>query len=139
MLTVAVPQLELIEDEREALEALARSSSSPHRAVLRARRLLLAADGVANKEVARRRPVTPNAARRWKSKFVDEGVGGVGRIWPGGGRPAELSAETVEAIVQDRLHMTPAGVTHRSMSTRSMAKQARVAKDAGARIWRRTD
>ena len=110
MLTMSAPRLELTEDEREALEAVARSSSLPHRAVLQAKGLLLAAEGVANNEIARRCDVTPNAVRRWRAKFADEGVEGVGRIRPGRGRPPELSAELIEAIVHHTLHTTPAAV-----------------------------
>ncbi len=131
---MSAPRLELTEDEREALEAMARSSSLPHRAVLQAKGLLLAAEGVANNEIARRCAVTPNAVRRWRSKFADEGVEGVGCIRPGRGRRPELSAELIEAIVHDTLHTTPAGATH--WSTRSMAEHAGVGKDTVARIWR---
>ena len=38
--------------QRETLQALARSQASPHRLVIRAKALLLAADGVANAHVA---------------------------------------------------------------------------------------
>lgn len=86
MLAMSAPTLELTEEEREALEALARSSSSPHRSVLQAKGLLLAAEGVAKSEIARRCAVTFNAVRRWRSKFAAEGVEGVGRIRPGRGR-----------------------------------------------------
>jgi transposase len=134
MLTMAAPRLELTDDEREALEVVARSSSLPHRAVLQAKGLLLAAEGVANNEIARRCAVTPNAVRRWRSKFADEGVEGVGRIRPGRGRPPELSAGLIEAIVHDTLRTTPEGATH--WATRSMAEHAGVGKDTVARIWR---
>jgi hypothetical protein len=48
-LTVSAPGLELSDEQRVALETMARSSSLPHRAVVQARGLLLAAEGVANK------------------------------------------------------------------------------------------
>jgi len=134
MLTMSAPPLELTEDQQDALEAMARSSSLPHRTVLQAKGLLLAAEGVANNEIARRCGVTSNAVRRWRSKFTAEGVGGVGRIRAGRGRPPELSGELIEAIVHDTLHTTPANATH--WSTRSMAAHAGVGKDTVARIWR---
>lgn len=126
--------LEVTDEEGVALEAMARSSSLPHRVVVQARGLLLAADGVGNNEVARRCEVTPNAVRRWRSKFATDGVEGVGRIRPGRGRKPGVPAEVVEAIVHDTLHTTPADATH--WSTRSMAEHAGVGKDTVARIWR---
>ena len=134
MLTMAAPVLELTDDERAALEVMARSSSLPHRAVVQAKGLLLAAEGVANNEIARRCGVTPNAVRRWRARFADEGLGGVGQIRPGRGRKPEISEELVEQIVHDTLHTTPPDATH--WSTRSMAEHAGVGKDTVARIWR---
>src|SRR3954447_10233509 len=127
MLTMSAPVLELSDDERTALEAMARSTSLPHRAVVQAKGLLLAADGVANNEIARRCDTTPNAVRRWRSKFAAEGLEGVGRIGPGRGRKPELAPERIEAIVHDTLHTTPADATQ--CSTRSMGEHAGVGKD----------
>ncbi len=126
--------LELTDEEREALEAMARSSSLPHRSVVQARGLLLAAEGVGNNEIARRCDVQPNAARRWRSKFAVDGVAGAGRIRPGRGRKPEVPDEVIEAIMHDTLHTIPPNATH--WSTRSMADHVGVGKDTVARIWR---
>ncbi len=74
--------------------------------MIQAKGLLLAADGVANNEIARRCDATPNAVR-WRSKFTAEGIEGVGRIRPGRGRKPELASEVIEAIVHDKLHTDP--------------------------------
>ena len=134
MLTMSAPGLALSDVERVALEAMARSSSLPYRTVVQARGLLLAGEGVANNEIARRCGTTPNAVRRWRAKFAAEGVDGVGRIRPGRGRKRVLAATVIEAIVHDTLHTTPDAATH--WSTRSMADHAGVGKDTVARIWR---
>ena len=76
------------EEQREALEVMARSSSLPHRQVVQATALLLAADGVATNEVARRCGTTDTSVRAWRRRFVEQGVEGVGRIAPGRGRAA---------------------------------------------------
>lgn len=57
MLTMpaAAPPLSVTDEQRTTLERLARSTSARHRTVLRAKALLLAADGVANYEIARPR------------------------------------------------------------------------------------
>ena len=93
MLTMSAPRFELSDDERTALEAMARSTSLPHRVVVQAKGLLLAAEGIANNEIARRCDTTPNAVRRWRSKFDAEGLDGVGRIRPGRGMLCFIDAE----------------------------------------------
>ncbi|MBA3745112.1 MAG: IS630 family transposase, partial [Sporichthya sp.] len=46
------PALPVTSEQRAELTRMARSSTLPHRAVVQARGLLLAADGVANQEIA---------------------------------------------------------------------------------------
>ena len=130
---VAAP-LSVSSKDRVVLESMARSTSLPHRRVVQARGLLLAADGIANEEIARQCDTTPDTVRRWRSKYVEDGVAGVGRIRPGRGRKPEISQQLVESIVADTLGTTPPDATH--WSTRSMAEHAGVGKDTVARIWR---
>jgi transposase len=122
-------------EQRAALEVMARSSSLPHRQVVQAKALLLAADGVATNEVARRCETTDTSVRAWRRRFVEQGVDGVGRIAPGRGRKSWLAEGTVEAVVYDTLHESPDdGSTH--WTTRLMAKRHGIGKDTVARIWR---
>jgi len=103
MPSVIAPALDVSAEQRDELEAVARSSVLPHRQVIQAKGLLLAADGIANEEIARRCSTTPDAVRRWRRRFVEKGVDGVGRIAPGRGRKAWLPEGTVEAVVADTL------------------------------------
>jgi len=117
------------------LGSMAGSSSLPHRQVVQARALLLAAEGVATNEVARRCSTTDTSVRAWRRRFVDEGIEGVGRIAPGRGRRSWLPEGTVAAVVADTLHNRPDdGSTH--WTTRTMAPRHGVGKDTVARIWR---
>ncbi|MGH9022195.1 MAG: helix-turn-helix domain-containing protein, partial [Acidimicrobiia bacterium] len=75
--------LAMSEDQRAALEVMARSSSLPHRQVVQTQALLLAADGVATNEVARRCGTTDVSVRAWRRRFAEQGVEGVGRIASG--------------------------------------------------------
>ncbi len=132
------PALTVSDEQRSGLEVMARSSSLPHRKVVQAKGLLLAADGVANEEIARRCGTTPDTVRRWRARFARAGVDGVGVIARGRGRKPVMAAEVVEAIVRDTLHERPAdGSTH--WTTRSMAQRHGVSKDMVARIWRARD
>jgi transposase len=132
--TTAAP-LKLKKRERVALVEMTRSSSLPYRQVVQAKGLLLAADGVANEEIARRCDTTPNTVRRWRDRFAEVGVDGVGVIAPGRGRSSWLPAGTVAAVVDDTLHSKPDdGSTH--WTTRLMAARHGIGKDTVARIWR---
>jgi transposase len=127
--------LKLKKRERVALEEMTRSTSLPYRQVVQAEGLLLAADGVPNEEIARQCATTPNTVRRWRVRFAEAGVDGVGVIAPGRGRSSWLPAGTVEAVVRDTLHAKPDdGSTH--WTTRLMAARHGIGKDSVARIWR---
>ena len=122
-------------EQRTALEAMARSSSLSHRQVVQAKALLLAAEGVATNEVARRCSTTDTSVRAWRRRFAELGVAGVGRIAPGRGRRSWLAEGTVAAVVHDTLHAKPDdGSTH--WTTRLMAERHGIGKDTVARIWR---
>ncbi|HEY5303272.1 MAG TPA: helix-turn-helix domain-containing protein, partial [Acidimicrobiales bacterium] len=84
--SLAAPPLSLTDDDRLALEKFAKSRTMAHRTVLRARALLLAAQGVANNEIAELVNVNPNSIRMWRRRFEEEGVAGVGKVAPGRGR-----------------------------------------------------
>jgi transposase len=123
------------DEQRRALEVIARSTSLPYRKVVQAKALLLAADGVPTNEVARRLRTTDTSVRAWRRRFVDQDVEGVGKIAPGRGRRSWLPEGTVAAVVHDTLHELPDdGSTH--WTARLMAKRFGIGKDSVARIWR---
>src|SRR3954452_6597031 len=95
----AAPALEVSPAQREELVRMSRSTSRPHRVVVQARAMLLAADGLAdagrapragawlrpadglaNAETPRRCEVDPDAVRRWRARFAVEGPTGLGVI-----------------------------------------------------------
>jgi transposase len=132
---VTAPPLTMTAKQRRALEQMARSTSLPHRKVVQASALLLAADGLANNEVARQCNTTNDSVRAWRRRFEAEGIDGVGEIAPGRGRTSWLPEGTVEAVVHDTLFGTPDdGSTH--WSTRLMAERHGIGKDTVARIWK---
>ena len=131
----SAPPLSLTDEQRRGLQMMARSSSLPHRKVVQARALLLAAEGVANEEIARRCTTTPDTVRRWRARYAQSGVEGVGVVGPGRGRKPSVPRRVVEAIVHDTLHTRPPdGSTH--WTTRSLAARHGVSKDMVARIWK---
>ncbi|WP_342341930.1 MULTISPECIES: IS630 family transposase [unclassified Rhodococcus (in: high G+C Gram-positive bacteria)] len=126
--------LSVSDEQRAELRRMAVSTTLPHRKVVQARALLWAGDGVANAEIARRCQVTPEAVRRWRSRFVEEGTSGVGTVAKGRGRKPSLPAGTVEEVLRLTHQERPAdGSTH--WSTRTMAARVGIGKDSVAKIW----
>jgi len=135
MSTVIAPPLAMTDEQRAALDVIARSTTLGHRKVVQAKALLMAADGVGTNEVARQCHTSNESVRAWRRRFVVEGVEGVGRIAPGRGRKSWLPEGTVAAVVHDTLHAVPDdGSTH--WTTRLMATRFGIGKDSVARIWR---
>lgn len=60
----------------------------------------MAADGVANSQIAAKVGVTPVTVRAWRGRFADEGLAKLGQVRQGRGRKPGISAEKVEQIVR---------------------------------------
>src|SRR5919202_6282546 len=90
MFAVVAAALSVSEEQRVEWGRMAGSSVLPHRQVVQARALLWAADGVANEEIARRVGVDSDTVRRWRNRFADKGIAGVGVIAEGRGRKSWL-------------------------------------------------
>jgi transposase len=126
--------LSVTDGQRAELARMASSTVLAHRVVIQAKALLWAADGVANDEIARRCGVDSDAVRRWRSRFAEQGVAGVGKIAKGRGRKPSLPAGTVEEVLRLTREERPAdGSTH--WSTRTLAARVGIGKDSVARIW----
>jgi transposase len=132
---ITAPALKVSEEQRAALERIARSTSSAHRKVIQAKALLLAADGIATNEVARRCATTPESVRAWRKRFEAEGVGGLGKIASGRGRKSWLPEGTVAEVLRITLEETPDD-TSTHWTTRSLADLLGISKDTVARVWR---
>ena len=119
--------------ERETLEKLERAHTAPHQQVLRAKVLLMAADGEANTRIAEEVGVTPVTVRSWRERFSQDGLAGLGKIRVGRGRKPSISEETIAEIVRLTTTTTPDGATH--WSCRTMAKRVGVSSATVQRIW----
>jgi len=80
----------LTAEQRDELEAVARRTAAEHREVLRARMVLMRADGVPVLTIARQLLVHRDNVRRWCDRFIDDGMKGL-RDLPKPGRPRSLS------------------------------------------------
>jgi len=131
----AAPPLVLSAGQRESLTMLARSGTSAHRQVQRAKVLLMAGQGVANSQIAASVGVTPVTVRSWRARFADEGLARFAEVRAGRGRKPVISAAKVDEIVRLTQHEKPSGATH--WSCRSMAEQVGVSPATVQRIWSR--
>lgn len=70
-------RIEPTDDERAILNERARAHTAPYWEVVRARIVLLAAEELANKEIAQRLDTTPQTVCKWRKRFYEEGLGGL--------------------------------------------------------------
>ena len=78
--------IELAKEQRAILDERARAHTAPYWEVVRARIVLLAAEGFPNKEIAQRLYTTPQTVCKWRKRFYEEGLGGL-EDRPRSGRP----------------------------------------------------
>ena len=79
------------------LEERASCRSGPYAQVVRARIVLLAAEGVANVEIARRVGVCVDVVSKWRKRFCLQGLAGL-KDRPRSGRPRRFGSEVVAGI-----------------------------------------
>src|SRR3990172_3924091 len=70
-------RIELSEAEERELRRRARQQTRAYREVLRAKIVLLAAEGLDNAEIARRLDTTREAVSRWRKRFHEERLQGL--------------------------------------------------------------
>ena len=128
------PRVELSPEQRTALEQLARQRSAPARVVERARIVLLAAEGLENRQIALRMAITPEKAARWRNRFLEGGIAALQKDAPRPGRTRTITDRRVKKVVEMTLHQKPANATH--WSTRTMAAAAGISEASVRRIWR---
>jgi predicted ArsR family transcriptional regulator len=83
-------RIELAKEQRAILHERARAHTAPYWEVVRARIVLLAAEGASNKEIARRLDTTPQTVCKWRKRFYEEGLSGL-EDRPRSGRPPLFS------------------------------------------------
>ena len=129
----AADALSITNRERAELESLAQAHSTPRQWALRAKIVLLAADGVSNSEIARRLEASRPTVLEWRRRFESERLDGLTWVRPGRGRKPSISTEKVRRIVHATQHTTPPNATH--WSCRTMARAQGVSAATVQRIW----
>ena len=124
-------EIMLSDDERAELAKLVRSKLSSVRFAQRARIVLLAADGIPNKDIAQQLDIGRVQVSRWRERYAQSRLSGIERDLPRGAPPAKVDvARLVELTTQTK----PKAVTH--WSTRTMAAELGVSAASVSRHWR---
>ncbi len=124
--------LGLRDGDRETLGRWTRSAVMPAGLVQRARIVLLAADGVAHVEIARRLGVARQTVLTWRARYESAGVAGLDDR-PKSGRPRRVDHRR---IIEVTLRPPPKkyGVTH--WSSRLLGRHLGIGDATVARAWR---
>lgn len=133
-MTLSANTVKLSNDEINELSTIAKHPASSQREVFRCKCVLLCSDGLEVSEVARRLGVTRMPVRKWRDRFVKQGIKGL-QDAPRPGQPRKLSQEQVDQIVRTtQSEAPPKGRTHWSCST--MGERFGVTAMTISRIWR---
>src|SRR5881275_2915251 len=111
--------LSLSEADRKQLKGISRHRSTPRGIVLRINIVLGAAEGLANRVLARRLGTSVPTVLLWRKRFENDGIAGILEDRPRSGRPKRISAEWEAAIVDATMKTTPKEATQ--WSVRAMA------------------
>jgi len=125
--------LEVSEEARRTLEGWVSARTSPQRIVMRARIVLLAAQGLANRHIAREVQSSRPTVILWRDRFAAGGVAALLEDAPGRGRPASITRAKVKRIIEATTQTRPRAATH--WSTRTLAKAQGVSHATVQRIW----
>lgn len=126
-------ELTLTAEQRETLLRYDRGRTVSQALALRARIVLLCAEGKTNTEVAKAVGVLGETVGKWRNRFGKLGVDGLLDA-PRPNVDRKLADEKIEAVVRLALETTPKGRTH--WSTRLMGKRAGVSQSSVSRVWR---
>nr|WP_319025851.1 IS630 family transposase [Acidithiobacillus albertensis] len=122
----------LTSEELSELSRIVASRLSSVRLSLRARMILLAAEGLQNKEIAERLGVDRLQVARWRERYLEHRLSGIERDLPRGAPPVKVDvARLVELTTQSK----PEAMTH--WSTRRMAAELGVSAASVSRHWRK--
>jgi transposase len=127
--------LALSDAERKQLVAFGRHRSAPRGVVLRINIVLGAAEGLANRVLARKLSTSVPTVLLWRKRFESDGIAGILEDRPRSGRPKRISPEREAAIVEATMKTTPKDATQ--WSVRAMAAAQKVSSATVQRIWKK--
>ena len=131
----AAAPLGLTESEKKHLVRMSRHRSTPGGIALRIQIVLAAAEGRANRSIARKLSTSVPTVLLWRKRYEQEGMEGIVEDRPRSGRPKRITEDREAAIVEATLKTTPKDATH--WSVRSMARTQKVSPAVVHRVWKK--
>ena len=119
---------------RAEVEKLARGRRTAVRLAMRAKIILLAADGLQNKDIATELGVCRPAVGEWRRRFAESGIAGIAKDATRPGRPRKNRQKLEQKVVKLTTQSQPAGATH--WSTRTLAAELGVDHVFVHRVWK---
>jgi transposase len=131
--------LPIAPDDRAVLRQWSSATQAPAALVQRAKILLLAAEGLANTEIAERLGITRPTVIAWRKRYAREGLTDQLADRPRAGRPQTVRRSGRAEILATTLAPPPEhlGVTH--WSSRLLADQLGISHSTIARVWAEHD
>ena len=130
---VACP-IVLTDEDRGILERWSRGRRTPARLVMRAEIVLHAATGMKNKDIAVAVGTDRQSVSRWRLRFAGEGLAGIEKDRPRGGRKPTRRYRLTPRIVERTTQSVPSNATH--WSVRTLAEELHVSPSMVHRVWR---
>lgn len=122
--------------DRDRLERMTRSRTTPHRIVERAQIVLASAEGEPGSRICERFDVSRPTVTLWLDRYEAEGIKALLSDRPRSGRPKEITPVNEASIIERTLHTKPPHGESTHWSTRLMAKATGYHHATIARIWR---
>jgi len=94
--------IQLSREERRVLEQRSRQYTLPYREVVRAKVVLLAAEGLENKDIGERLDMPRPVVSKWRHRFFRDRLAGLEER-PRGGRPSNFPPSGRRARESDRV------------------------------------
>jgi transposase len=120
--------------DRDRLEQLVRTRTTPQRVVERARIVLASSDGLSGNAICETVGVSRPTVTMWLDRYETDGVEALLGDRPRSGRPKQISVSEEEAMIKKTLETKPPNGTH--WSTRIMAREVGWDPTTVARVWR---
>ena len=131
-------QIALSTEDRRKLDKWASSRSTPVRLRERSRIVLMAAEGLTNKEIAVELGIDANKVGRWRTRYAKEGSSAIEKERPRGanhgGKDTRAQAALRTWVIEATTQTVPEDATH--WSCRSMARHLSTTHSFVNRVWR---
>ena len=121
-------------NDRVTLEKITKNGNTPQKVAMRARIVLMSADGMATGEIMRQLGTSTPTVTRWRHRYETTGIAGLLKDRSRPGRKKRIEENKVREVVEKTLQEKPLQATH--WSTRRLASAVGLSPATIQRIWK---